>query len=457
MANTVIVDLSTLFARHLETLQSRYADTLALLAEEEIRLDAVFLHSGSERTYFADDETVPFRAHGHFLHWLPVNRPDQGVLVRPGERPVYYRAQPRTYWSDTTVHTAAWWADHFDIVDLAQPDELIDHLPPLKHIAFMGENTAYASRMGFPSLWHNEPHLRNRLDYHRSLKTPYEVEQVLQANRVALQGHRAARHAFLEGRSEFDIHRAYLDACGGREQELPFETIVAVDEKSAILHYQYKRRESSASARVMLCDAGFARRGYAADITRTHVRDTVHPVFGELLRRVDRLKDEMADAAAAGTVFKALNERAHLRLTEALLDTGVLRGKAEALQEKKLSTLFLPHGLGHLLGLQVHDVGGLFKDETGILEPPPAEHKTLRLTRMLEDGMIYTIEPGIYFIPQLLEAERDTEKGACLNYSLLKELMPLGGIRMEDNVVIRGDRPDNLTARAAGDGAGESG
>jgi len=440
------------FAQHIRTLQSRYEETLKLLAGENHPIEAVFLHSGSEKTYFADDEAVPFRAHGHFRHWAPVNRPDQAVLMQPGKRPTFYRVQPKTFWCDTTIGMDPWWADAFDPVDAVNPDDVIDHLPPLRRIAFIGENTSYASRLGFPSSLQNLPHLRNRLDSHRSLKTPYEIDQVIEANRKALRGHEAARLAFEAGESEYGIHRAYVAACGADEVGLPFPPIVTLDETSAILHYQHKRREPGTSARLMMCDAGDTQNGYASDITRAWLRDSAHPIFHELLERVTAIKDTIAATATAGTVFKDLNEQCHGMVTDILLDVEVIRGDRDELIEKKVSTLFLPHGLGHLLGLNVHDVGGLFKDETGVLEPPPEEHKSLRLTRTLENGMIYTVEPGIYFMPMLLEEEREKEKGGYVNYDLVEELIPLGGVRMEDDVVIEGDRPRNLTAAAGEDG-----
>ena len=440
------MSLDKLFARHIDTLQQRYEETLELLDNEGIRIDAVLLHSGRLQPYFADDISIPFRAHGHFRHWVPLNLPDQAVLVQPGCKPVLYRVQPQSFWLDTSVECESWWADSFEMVEASGRDELLELLPGLQRTAFMGEDTAYASRIGLTSQLYNETHLRNRLDHHRSLKTPYEIDQIRSANRVALRGHRAAEEAFFNGKGERDIHLAYLNACQATEQDLPIPSIVALDEKSAILHYEPKRRTDSAGARVMLCDAGYTVRGYAADLTRTYVRDSAHPVFRNLVDEVARIKDRMVSAAQAGKSFKDLNQEAHDLVRTALRETGVIRGGDEESREHRISNLFFPHGTGHLLGLQVHDVSGLFKDETGVLEPPPDEHKALRLTRRLEDGMVYTVEPGIYFIPMLLNAERKSEKGKLLNFALIDELMSCGGIRIEDNVVIRNGGAENLTA-----------
>jgi Xaa-Pro dipeptidase len=110
--------------------------------------------------------------------------------------------------------------------------------------------------------------------------------------------------------------------------------------------------------------------------------------------------------------------------------------------------VFFPHGLGHLLGLQVHDVGGRLANRDGELAPPPAAWPGLRNTRTLDAGAVVTIEPGLYFIPALLESARDGAAASAINWSLIKELMPFGGIRIEDNVLATTDGADNLTRNA---------
>lgn len=430
---------------HIHHLQSEYGRTLDLLRAEKVHIDGVLLHSGTRKTYFADDETVPFRAHGHFLHWLPIERPDQMVLVLPDRRPTYYRVQRKTYWDDSAIDVPSGCDAAFDIVDLDTPEQLIDHLPDTRRIAFMGEDTDFASTMGLPSFLHNETHLRNRLNYHRSIKTPHEIACIREANRIALRGHHAAQEAFLAHRSEQKIHDAYLAACGVQDSELPFRSIVALDEKSAILHYEHRRTEPGDDSRVLLVDAGYRHLGYAADITRTYASDHAHPTFRELVSRVESIQVELAASARAGMRFKDLNAQAHRVLLEALLDLDIVRGDAGELASKNVTALFFPHGLGHLLGLQVHDVGGLFKDETGVLEPPPHEHKALRLTRKLEQDMVITIEPGVYFIPMLLDPERAGARATSFNFPLIDELIPHGGVRIEDNVLIRADGVENLT------------
>lgn len=437
---------SELFAAHIQTLQSRMEESLALLGKAGIAVEAVLIHSGSERMQWYDDWALPFRPYGHFTHWLPVDRPDQMLLIRPGSKPTWYRLVRKDFWYDPSIPIDGWCAAAFDIVDVSKPEQTLDLLPPSRRMAFCGENTEFAASLGIPSGLINEKNLLNRMDWGRSLKTPYEIERTRQANVLALKGHEAARQRFLDDGSEFDIYNAYLDGCQAGEADMPFHAIVGHDEKAAILHYQNRRKIPGKSSRLVLVDAGYRHYGYASDITRTWTRDTTHPVMRRLIQHVKTITAELSGLCEVGKPYSRLHESAHEKVLDALMETGVVRGHREKLVEQKVSALFMPHGIGHMLGVQVHDVGGLFKDASGALVAPPAEHKNLRMTRQLQDTMIYTIEPGIYFMPILLEAERASERGKMIHWDLVDELIPLGGVRWEDDILITPQGPVNLTA-----------
>ncbi|MFO1524030.1 MAG: Xaa-Pro dipeptidase [Kiritimatiellia bacterium] len=437
------------FKSHVQILQKRYEEILAKLASKDVRIDAVLLHSGSEQVYAYDDAHMPFRALGHFRHWMPVGLADQFVLVQPGRRPVFFEVRKDDFWVDTTTRIDPEFLGAFKVVRVERAEQVIDHLPAARRIAFLGDNTALAGKLGMPSGLVNEPNLRNHLDYSRSLKTDWEIRQIRIANEGAVIAHEIGYAAFLEGASEFEIFNRYLEAAGKTELEQPFPPIVCLDEKASILHYQHRRQTSGKDSKVLLLDAGHSHNGYAADVTRTHVRDNAHPVFQELNVRVAVMMRELINLCKVGESYVTIQNAAHDKTLHVLRDLGIARGRLEQLKKHKISHLFLPHGIGHSLGIQVHDVGGLFKDETGVLLPPPEEHRHLRMTRKLVESMVYTIEPGIYFIPMLLNPERKTPRGKLLDWKLVDQLIPLGGVRHEDNVLITRKGPVNLTAEAA--------
>jgi len=441
------MDLAKLFSAHIASLQQTYERAMTTLAEREggPEIEAILIHSGSEHHYYADDRGIPFEAFGHFKHWLPLNRPDQMVLIQPGEKPTYYQVVPSDFWYEQGVARADWWADRFEIVALEKQGEVFDHLPETRRIAFLGEETGFAAELGLPRQLVNHRALRDYLDFYRAVKSDYEVAMMREANRLGMICHQAALEAFQRGASEYEIHLAFLGADQMIEHDSPYTNIVALDEKGAILHYQNKRRASGADSKVLLIDAGCRVNGYASDITRTHVRDGVHPVFRSLLEGMERLELDLVGRARVGAAYAEIHFAAHDGVLDLLMRHEIVKDDRDALEEHYVSKLFFPHGIGHLLGLQVHDVAGHIADDAGTPAPPPINHAWLRLNREMREGMVFTIEPGLYFIPVLLEPERETERGKLLNWDLIETLTPLGGVRIEDNILVTADGPVNLT------------
>lgn len=435
---------STLYGDHIVHLQTLYQDALNAANSAGAGIEAVLLHSGSEQHYFADDRGVPFQAFGHFCHWLPLNRPDQFVYVSPGQQPIYYQVVPDDFWYDQSIDTRAWWADHYQIVRLAKVSELGRHLPKAG-LAYLGAEPGLAQALGIEAGSINPATLGSHLDFMRAYKTEYEIEQLRVANRLAVTGHKAARDCFLAGGNEYAIHLAFLTACNMLEEDSPYTNIVALDEKAAILHYQYKRREPAAQSQVLLIDAGCRINGYGSDVTRTSVKQSVHPVFASVLSAMEKLEQDLVSQVRPGLAYPQLHEMALTRIAEILLLHKLCDGDAADLLQQEIPQLFMPHGVGHLLGLQVHDVGGHQRDSGGGSLAPPAHSPALRNTRELAPNMVFTIEPGFYFIPMLLEPERETSRGKLFNWPLIEALYGCGGIRVEDNVCVTDTAAENLT------------
>jgi Xaa-Pro dipeptidase len=142
-----------------------------------------------------------------------------------------------------------------------------------------------------------------------------------------------------------------------------------------------------------------------------------------------------------------LNERAHVLLAGVLAEHGIVKCSAEEAYASGLTRAFLPHGLGHLLGLQVHDVGGWQRSPDGAVRRPPDAHPFLRLTRRLEPGFAFTVEPGLYFIDSLL-GKLDGSAAKHIDRATVDALRPCGGIRIEDNLVVESTASRNLTREA---------
>ena len=216
-----------------------------------------------------------------------------------------------------------------------------------------------------------------------------------------------------------------------------------MNEKGATLHYENKR--GLHNGKTLILDCGANVRGYGSDITRTFVSHSCDHRFKFLLAGMEKLERELADAARPGLRFGDLHHIAHGKIGTLLCQAGVLNAGPEEALEKGFTRPFFPHGLGHHLGIQIHDVGGKLASPCGRLEPPPEAYPSLRNTRMMEVGHLITIEPGMYFIPMLLKPFRDGADSKAFNWKLIDELTPLGGIRIEDDVLVTEKGSRNIT------------
>ncbi|MEJ5999406.1 Xaa-Pro dipeptidase [Paucibacter soli] len=433
------------YTQHLATLQQRAEDALARCG-----FDALLIASGIEKYAFLDDRPYLFAPNPHFKHWLPLTQhPNSWLLIRPGRRPLLVYYQPDDYWHVPPAAPSGFWVEHFEIQVISAPEQARQHLPSTGRLAIIGEADAALEGFFTP----NNPHeLLNLLHYARGCKTEYELMQMRAASALAVRAHVAARGAFLAGASEAQIHAAYLAACGHSDRDLPYGNIVALNEHGAVLHYQYQDLTPPAqSSRSLLIDAGAQVAGYAADITRSwSAGDDAD--FDALLAAMEAAQLALVDEVRAGVDYRNIHLSTHARIATILKSLGIVKAtmSEEAMLAERITSIFMPHGIGHLLGLQVHDVGGFMADETGAVAAKPEGHPFLRLTRQLQPGMAVTIEPGLYFIPTLLKQLRAGPHAGAVNWGLVEHLSRFGGVRIEDDVVCRaaGAAPENLTRDA---------
>ncbi len=431
--------LAALYPNHLSALEARAAEALRRCQREHLVIPSGTLHL---RAF--DDLEYPYSVNPQFKAWLPLTRaPGSWLQVTPGQRPKLVFLQPHDYWHAVPSAPAGYWAEHFDIAIIRTPEQALAQLPgDASRCAILGEPQSALGAF-VPD---NPPAAITYLEYHRAFKTPYEIAMMRTANRIAVRGHRAALRAFRAGSSEFGIHLAYCQATGQDADELPYGNIVALNEHAAILHYMIRDRLPPRPLHGFLIDAGADHGGYAADVTRTY--SAQEDDFAALIHAVDAAQQTLAGKVRAGCDYRQLHLDAHLALAGVLREAGVLRVGAEEAVERGVSRAFFPHGLGHGIGLQVHDVAGFAASDSGGTIAKPDGHPFLRLTRTLAPGMAVTIEPGIYFIDMLLDELKANGLEATVNWDRIEAFKPCGGIRIEDDVVCTEDAPINLTREA---------
>jgi len=425
------------YAEHIQYLTLSYARIL-----EDGSYDAAVIHSGSpkSRSLF-DDQTWPLRVTPHFQHWLPLTSADSALVIEPGRKPKLVWTTYPNFWETPESTDEGFFGEHFEIVHVSDLDAVNEHLPSQRtasnaRVAFIGEERSVAARWQFADEAVNPQPLLDQLDALRTLKTDYEVQCLEEANRRAARGHAAIAEAFRgSDLSELELHLLFLRATGQDDPETPYKNIVASNENAATLHHVSYRRtpRSAAGPRSLLVDAGATCYGYNSDITRTYIKgqDATASAFSGLLALVDELQRTLCSDIQLGLPYEQLHDRAHDYVANALVYSGIVRTSPAEAVASGLTRSFFPHGLGHSLGLQTHDVG------CATLRPR-ADNPFLRNTTRITERQCFTIEPGIYFIRQLLEPVRQGPLSGSVQWRLVDELGALGGIRIEDDIFVNG-------------------
>ena len=427
-----------LYQKHWNHVSKLYNNLL-----EHSEYENIVIYSGALKYPFRDDIDYPFKASPYFIHWLPVtNNPHCYLIISRDKKPVLCFNQPHDYWHKVAETPSEFWVPYFEIRIIRNQKDVEKSLPLNRDkTAFIGEIDSKIENFNFTAI--NPDPLIKQIDFSRSRKTEYEIHCIRQANKTAILGHKAAKEAYYSGASAFEIHTAYLSASEHLEQDLPYHNIIGMNESAAIIHnYEISLKRLPLNKRFsLLLDAGTRFNGYASDITRTYAYETDNE-FCALIQEMDKLQQSICASLKIGNSFVDAQKICHYKIAKLLFDFQIINMPIEAIVEDGISKVFFPHGLGHLLGLQVHDAGGWQSTPEGDVIVPPNEYQTLRCTKKLEPGHVITVEPGLYFIDLLLN---EHQSNSNFNWSLINKLKPYGGIRIEDNVVIHEDFVENIT------------
>lgn len=425
--------MSETYRAHIAYLQ---AGTEAALAAHGF--DAVVLCSGAAaaKSRF-DDQYWPLCPTPTFAHWCPLLEADAYIVVRPGQKPRLVRTITEDFWETVAPPESEHFWDAFELVEVG---------PGMANDALPGGKVAVVTRdQGTsPPGAVNPPPLIAALDLLRTRKTAYEIECLVTASKRAAKGHKQLAQMFATGTpSELDLHLAFLQATEQDEMWAPYKGIVALGAHTAVLHYVSYQRARVAGDTSLLVDAGAKYLGYGSDITRTYVRGTGAAAqrFGELIAHVEALQQEIIRRIKPGMAYEDLHDDTHRLVAAALRELGIGKGSADELVDKGVTRALFPHGLGHSLGVTVHDVG---------MKPraPRPDNQFLRNTSVVEVGQVFTIEPGIYVIDPLLKPLQNDARRDLVDWSLIDELRPFGGVRIEDNVLVEQRGTRNLTREA---------
>ena len=435
--DTTIADL---FQQHIEEKRCRFHDILKTTGWNEI-----VIGSGSGKVQFQDDMAYPFKVNPYFREWMPLDKRSKCFLRIQSntDKPTLYLNCAEDIWHTAPQRLPEGFAEPLEIIEYASIDALKKHLGKTQDKTVLINET---NDLGMPDSQWNPQQVLNAIDFQRRSKTAYEQACVRQATQLAVPAHRAAEQAFMAGASELEIASAYLTACKRSENEMPYAIIAGINQNAAVLHH-HQLNNKAVKPRSFLIDAGVQFNNYSSDITRTYAFDKKSN-FSSMINSLDTAQQQLVAHGGIGKSPMDLQVLAQQKIAQILKDYNLLKVSVEQALEQKIIDTFFPHGLGHHLGSNVHDKGSRLANPAGDLVSASEKYPSLRAIAPMEANQIYTVEPGIYFIPSLLDKLRSDQPEA-VNWGEINYWIPFGGIRIEDNIILHQDgRLENITREA---------
>ncbi|QOJ00592.1 MAG: aminopeptidase P N-terminal domain-containing protein [Phycisphaeraceae bacterium] len=433
---------------HAHTTPAHLAQRRERLAAQLALTDEILLVAAGEPLGIPGgaDQTYPFLAHADFYYLAEHETPGAVIAFDPAMGP------------------AKGWHDFVPIITNAQriwenPTQA-PGLPLAELPAFLAARRGRpvvslgAALRAAPAPSPKTHEIRERFAHARRPKDEHELALLRRAAHATAAGFDAALTHATPGASERDV-QIELEAAFFRAgaTRAGYASIVGSGPNAAVLHSAPSHRTLNPGD-LLLIDAGAEINRYTADVTRTYIvggaahADTARRELHDIVLRTLR---NAVQRCRPNAEWIDLHLAAALDLTDGLVQMGLLSGSPTSLVEQEAHTLFFPHGLGHLVGLGVRDASGRLPGRA------PSSRKgapSIRMDLPLQPGYVTTVEPGLYLIPALLnDPDKRSTHATHTNWALADALAAsgLGGVRIEDNVLITDNNPINLTAHIPAD------
>ncbi len=382
------------------------------------------------------DQTYPFRAHAEYLYAAGEECAGGVVAFDPREG------------------GPAGWRSFVPVV--TESERVWEGRTQAEGLPLDGLKDWLASRRGRPVRMLGSPlagvatdaaateRIRAAFTHARRAKDPHEISLVRRAVAATAAGFAKLPSIIQAGVTEravqIELETEFFRHGGTRTG---YGSIVGAGSNSAILHFEPSSRVIQ-DGDFVLVDAGAEVDRYVADVTRTFVAGPPTAFQRDLHQVVRQAEERTISRCVAGAEWKEIHLASAVDLVAGLVAMGVMHGEPFSLVEQEAHTLFYPHGIGHMVGLGVRDASGR---APGRAKDPRPTLRTLRMDLPLAPGYLVTVEPGLYFIPPLLnDPARRTRFAHCVNWSLVDQHLHLGGVRIEDNLLITTGAPEVLTS-----------
>ena len=422
----------------------------------------VLLQGGEQTTLYCTDRDVLFRQESYF-HWcFGVIEADclAAIQVDTGHSVLFIPKLPAEYatWMGE-IHLPSHFQAKYAIQEVLFTEDVGDFFRranPSLLLTLHGQNTdsrlycREASFAGITEFKVNSTLLHPAITECRVVKSQAEISLLRYVNQVSSRAHKAVMRAVRPGMKEYQLESLFQHVCyqEGGCRHVSYTCIAATGCNAAVLHYGHAGAPNDRvieEGDMCLFDMGGEYHCYTSDITCSF------PASGKFSQQqrliysaVLRSSRAVMASGKAGVSWVDMHRTAERVLLEDLRACGLLKGDIDAMMSCHLGAVFMPHGLGHFMGCDTHDVGGYLE---GCPErPKPPGLKSLRTARTLKAGMVITIEPGCYFIKHLLDgAKADSNLAKFLVIEEIDRFEKFGGVRIEDDVVITAEGVELLT------------
>lgn len=424
----------------------------------------VILEGGPTPTRHETDHEPIFRQESNF-HWaFGVREPDWfgAIEVGTGRTTLFAPRLDPSYaiWMGKIKGAEEWKAaygvDAVVMVDGgAEIAAAVTALAPSSLLLLDGENTDSKRRAkpahfeGIDAFASEKALLWPAITECRVFKSDKELALLRFINTVSSEAHIAVMQHIRPGMKEFQLESLFRHWCyyHGGARHMSYTCICATGDNASVLHYGHAGEPNGKTVKagdLCLFDMGSEFHGYGSDITCAFPASGVFTadqrlVYESVLAAVHAVED----ALKPGVSWIDMHGLAYRVLLTGLRDGGLLAGDIDAMMAANLGATFMPHGLGHFLGIDTHDVGGY---NGGVARDARAGYRSLRTARTMQAGMFITVEPGCYFIDYLLdEALADPVRAAFINKDVLARFRGSGGVRIEDDVLVTASGCENFS------------
>jgi Xaa-Pro dipeptidase len=421
----------------------------------------VLLEGGAQPYKYDTDRELLFQQESFFQYLFGVKEPGffGAVEVGSGRSWLFMPRLPHEWavWMGEILPPEH-FRDDYEVDEVRHVDSVAESLRALKPDVLLlleGRNTDSgrmvrpASFPGIESFRTDVSILHPELVECRVIKSDDELALLAWVNGIASEAHVEVMRRCRPGVAEYQLEAVFLHEIYTRGgcRFSAYTCICGCGPHSGILHYGHQGAPNDAVLRdsqMFLNDSGAQYHGYASDITCSYPVNGRFTADQRAIYEAVLAANRAVQAAMRPSVsWPDMHRLAERVITEHLRDVGLVRGSVDDLVAAHVPSLFMPHGLGHFMGLDVHDVGGY---PEGVERSPEPGLRSLRAGRRLEPGMVITVEPGIYFIEALLgPALADPKLSRYLAPKVVERFRGFGGVRIEDDVAVTTTGADNLT------------